>query len=118
TPVTVTTWGTFQLAGVKVSDAVETVPSLVFELLIGIVTLADGCNPSTTVNVALAPDSEVNSPVVGATRIGTRSENSEGSPNGSVAVAVGTSPGAVAAARSVSKLALPDASVVTPSEPR
>jgi hypothetical protein len=54
---------------VNVSEEVETVPSAVLLLLTGIVTLADGFVPSTTVNVAFPPASVVNNPVVGVTMI-------------------------------------------------
>ena len=45
TPVIVTVWGTFQLAGVKVRLEVETVPSVVSLELTGMVTLAVGGGP-------------------------------------------------------------------------
>ena len=48
---------------------VETVPSAVFELLIGIVTSADGASSSTTVNESVPPASVVTNPLVGKTVI-------------------------------------------------
>ncbi|MCU9931100.1 hypothetical protein OFL77_27600, partial [Escherichia coli] len=42
TPVTVTVWGVFQLAEVKVSKFGETVPSVESLLIMGIVTSAVG----------------------------------------------------------------------------
>jgi hypothetical protein len=52
TPVTVAVCATFQFAAVKVKLAGATVPSPVFELARGIVTLAVGWLVSFTVNVA------------------------------------------------------------------
>ena len=52
----------FQLAGVNVTEEVLTVPSVVSELLIGIVTLAVGWLSSTRVKVSVPPASVVISP--------------------------------------------------------
>ena len=54
-PVTVTTWGVIPLAGVKTSDAGETVPSVASELESAIVTLIVGNVFSATVKVAVPP---------------------------------------------------------------
>ena len=64
-PVTVTVWALFQLAGVKVRLAGETVPSVISLLATGIVTFAVGWLLSTTVKVAVPPDSVVVRPLVG-----------------------------------------------------
>src|SRR4029079_5519806 len=58
-PVIVTVWALFQFPFENVSEAVETVPSLVFELLIPIFTFAFGLLVSTTVNAAVLPASVV-----------------------------------------------------------
>ena len=55
----VTVWGTFQFVDVKTSLAGLTVPSDVSLLDSGTVTLAVGALLSWTVNVAVAPDSDV-----------------------------------------------------------
>src|SRR5436853_608407 len=57
----------FQLAGMKVSDETETVPSAVLVEEIGTVTLAVGLESRTTVKVSVAPASVVVRPEVGAT---------------------------------------------------
>ena len=62
-------WGTFQLAGVKVSDATDGEPSAGFDVLTAMTTFAVGCEVRTTVAVATLPDSEVTNPNVGVTRI-------------------------------------------------
>ena len=67
TPVTVTLWATFQLAAVKVREAVERVPSVVSELLRPMVTSAVGCELRTTEKEAVPPFSVVTSPAVGVT---------------------------------------------------
>ena len=67
TPVTVTVWATFQLAGVKVRLEVDRVPSVVSELLSPIVTLAVGAASSTTPNWAVPPASVTVSPLIGDT---------------------------------------------------
>ena len=69
TPVTVTVCGVAQLAVVNVRLDAETVPSPVFELLTGIVTLALGWLLSTTVNDAVPPASVVVRPEAGLTVI-------------------------------------------------
>ena len=66
-PVTVTVWGMFQLAAVKVSEATETAPSVGSELERLIVTSAVGCEVRTTVKVAAPPASVMASPDVGVT---------------------------------------------------
>jgi hypothetical protein len=58
-PVTVTVCAWFQLAGVKVKVAVDTVPSDGSELFTGIVTSLAGWDERTTVNVAVKPVSVV-----------------------------------------------------------
>src|SRR5437764_8777921 len=60
-------WGTFQFAGVKVSEEVETVPSAMLEEEIGTVTLAGGRESRTMVNVAAPAASVVVRPAVGVT---------------------------------------------------
>src|SRR5207249_1413510 len=67
TPVTVRPWGVFQFAVVNVTDAGDTVPSVVSLLEIGTVTVAVGCEVSTTVKVAVPPLSVVVRPAVGFT---------------------------------------------------
>jgi hypothetical protein len=57
TPVTVTVCGMLHLAGTKVAG--ETTPSLVSELTMPTVTLADGWHVKTRVNSAVPPDSVV-----------------------------------------------------------
>ena len=69
TPVTVTVCALFQFADVNVTGDGATVPSAVFELLNPTVTLAVGCEVSTTVNVAVPPASVVVRPLVGLTVI-------------------------------------------------
>src|SRR5262245_34877158 len=76
TPVTITVWGTLQLAAVKVRLAGATVPSVVSELARPIVTGADGWLVSARVNVALPPASVVTSPATGVTVIPTASLSS------------------------------------------
>ena len=68
-PVMVTVWGVRALAGVKVSEVGETVPSVVSELLKLIFTLAVGVVVKTTVKVASPPPSVVTRPDVGDTVI-------------------------------------------------
>src|SRR4051794_40526632 len=63
TPLTVTTWGTFQLAGVKVRLDVETVPSVVRLELTGIVTSEVGFVVSETRKTSVPPASVVTRPV-------------------------------------------------------
>src|SRR2546423_10700223 len=67
TPVTVTVWGVFQLAAVKVKLDGETVPSAVLPLLMGTVTFAVGWLFNTTVKVAVPPASVVVNPEAGET---------------------------------------------------
>ena len=67
TPVTVTVCAVFQLAGVNVSDAGATVPSVRSQELSPTVTSAVGWVLSTTVNVAVPPASVVTSPATGFT---------------------------------------------------
>ncbi len=67
TPVTVTVWGRFQLAAVKVRAAGETEPSVVRFEARAMETLAVGWELSTTVKVAVPPASVVRSPEVGVT---------------------------------------------------
>src|SRR5437667_94363 len=69
TPVTVTVCAAFQLAGVNVTEAGATVPSVRSLDESPIVTFAVGWVRSTTVNVAVPPDSVVVRPEVGATAI-------------------------------------------------
>ena len=69
TPVRVTVWAVFQLAVVNVKLAGETVPSAVLLDERPRVTLAVGCELSTTVKVAVPPASVVVSPDVGVTVI-------------------------------------------------
>jgi hypothetical protein len=59
----VTVWGTYQLPGVKVRVAVETVPSVVSLELTGMVTAAAGLVVSTTRNAAPELPSVVTRPV-------------------------------------------------------
>src|SRR6478735_9748834 len=66
-PVIVTVWALFQFPFENVSEAVETVPSLVFELMIPIFTFAFGLLVSTTVNAAVLPASVVVRPEIGVT---------------------------------------------------
>ncbi len=54
-----TVWGTFQLAGVNVREDVLTVPSAVFDELIGMVTSAVGWLLRAIVNDTVPPDSVV-----------------------------------------------------------
>src|SRR5437016_2846648 len=75
TPVTVTVCGVFQLADVKVSEAGATVPSVVSSELSPIVTGAVGWLVSLTANVAVAPASDVTSPLVGNTTIPAESSS-------------------------------------------
>ena len=65
--MSVTVWAVFQLAAVKVRLAGETVPSAVLPDERPIVTLAVGCELSTTVKVAVPPASVVVRPDVGVT---------------------------------------------------
>ena len=65
TPVTVTVWGVFQLALVKVKLDLSTVPSVVLLLVNGMVTSAVGCVFNLTVNAAVPPASVVVKGVVG-----------------------------------------------------
>src|SRR6266850_7282039 len=67
TPVTVTVRGTRASAGVNVSDAGETVPSVRSELLRPMVTSAVGMDVRTTVKVPVPPASVVTRPDVGVT---------------------------------------------------
>lgn len=67
TPVTVTVCATFQFTLVKVSEAGETVPSVVSLEASGTVTSPCGWRPSFTVKVAVAPRSLVARPEVGVT---------------------------------------------------
>ena len=67
TPVTVTVCAVLQLPGVKVREAGATVPSVRSLEESPIVTFAVGWVSSTTVKVAVPPDSVVVRPDVGAT---------------------------------------------------
>ncbi len=67
TPVTVTVCAVFQSAEVKVSGVGLTVPSVGSLLLRARVTSALGWVVSTTVKVAVPPDSVVTKPLVGLT---------------------------------------------------
>ncbi|MFB8796781.1 MAG: hypothetical protein U7126_21750 [Microcoleus sp.] len=64
-----TVCATFQLALVKVTVDLSTIPSVVLLLVNGMVTSAVGCVFSLTVNVAVPPASVVVNPVVGLTVI-------------------------------------------------
>src|SRR5581483_903812 len=79
-PVTVTVCGRFQFAGVKVSDEVETVPSVVSLLETGIVTFEVGPAESTTLKLAVPPASVVCTPVVGVTVTPAEEGTSETAP--------------------------------------
>ena len=63
-PLTITTCGIFQFAGVKVRFAVDGNPALVFDDVTGIVTLAVGMVSSVTTNVVWPPAALVNNPEV------------------------------------------------------
>eukprot|EP00755_Sulcionema_specki_P005797 Sspe_Gene.33742::Locus_16450_Transcript_1_1_Confidence_1.000_Length_6022::g.33742::m.33742 len=67
TPVTVTVCFTFHVVGWKTSWAVETTPSVTSRDTTAMVTSAPGADESSTVKVAVPPDSEVDSPVGGVT---------------------------------------------------
>ena len=67
TPVTATVCGVFQLAGVKISVAGETVPSSVLLDASAIVTSAAGLVSSTILNEAANPFSPVSNSVLGET---------------------------------------------------
>ena len=69
TPVTVTVWGVFQLAEVKVKLGLSTVPSAVLSEVIPMVTSAVGGLFRTTVKVAVPPASVVVNPAVGLIEI-------------------------------------------------
>jgi len=69
TPVTVIVCGTFQLAGVNVTDPVDTVPSAVLLDASAMVTLPSGSVSSTMLKVAVPPLSVVTSPDVGVTEM-------------------------------------------------
>src|SRR3954471_7828885 len=69
TPVTVTVCAAFQLAGVNVSAAGETVPSVVSLEDSAMVTLAVGWALRATVKAAVPPASVVVRPAVGVTVI-------------------------------------------------
>jgi hypothetical protein len=55
----VTVWGVLRFAAVKVTDAGDTVPSVVSELESPTVTFAVGCDVRTIVNRAVPPASVV-----------------------------------------------------------
>src|SRR5438132_1328322 len=63
----VTVWATSQLAGVKVSDETDTVPSAASPEATAMVTPAVGWLVRDTANVAVPPASVVTRPVVGVT---------------------------------------------------
>ena len=65
----VTFWGVFQLAGVKVNAASETVPSAVLPLATAMLTSSRGALPSLTLKLAVwpAPAASVTVAVVGVT---------------------------------------------------
>ncbi len=67
--MTVTVWGTYQLAVLKVTLPGETVPSLRLLEETATVTLSVGWLSSTMVNSAVPPASVVTRPAVGATLI-------------------------------------------------
>jgi len=69
TPVIVTVFAIFQLAGVKTRLVVEVIPSLAFVEVTGMVTFAAGGVFNPTLNVAKAPLSLVTSPLFGVTDI-------------------------------------------------
>ncbi len=64
-----TVFGTRASAGVNVSEAGATVPSVRSELLRPMVTLAAGVDRKATVKVAVPPASVVTRPAVGVTTI-------------------------------------------------
>src|SRR4051812_40610844 len=59
TPVTVTVCGVLQVTFVNVRDEVDTVPSAVSRLWMGMITSAEGCELRRTVKVAVPPLSVV-----------------------------------------------------------
>ena len=67
TPVTVTVWAVFQVAGVNVTLAGATAPSVTSVVASPMLTLAAGWLFSTTVKVAVPPASVVTRPRVGVT---------------------------------------------------
>src|SRR5262245_49950089 len=72
-PVTVTVCGVSAFAGVKVRDEGDGVPSPGRDDERLMVTLAEGVDLRTTVNVAVPPDSDVTRPDVGETMISAAS---------------------------------------------
>ena len=83
------------------------VPSVVSELLRGMVTFAVGLMARTQAERRLAADSVVYRLAMGVTLTRFRLENSDVLPDGSVAVAVTISPAEVAASKVTSKLTFP-----------
>jgi hypothetical protein len=67
TPVTVTVCAKAQLSAENITDDVEIVPQSFLLLATATVTSEPGLASSTTVNVAIPPDSVVNKPMAGAT---------------------------------------------------
>ena len=65
-----TVWGAFQLAGVKVSDAADTVASPVSPLVTSRTTFVTGCVPSATVKSSVEADSSTSvAPALSTTKI-------------------------------------------------
>src|SRR3569623_2585491 len=67
TMVTLTVCVTFQFSGVNVTLGGDTVPSVRSLDVCVTVTFAGGCVSSTSVNVAVSPNSETSRPLVGST---------------------------------------------------